>query len=181
MLIRSATLADAMAVAHLHAASWRIAYRGMLRDEYLDGDIIPERERVWKERFRNPLPNQQVFVAEEQNKIIGFVCAFGGEDQRWGTFIDNLHVAPDLKRKKIGAQLMAAVADWCATAYPPRGLYLWVVEVNEPARRFYDRMGGINVEKDLWHPPGGGELVKFRYVWEDLTVLMNWKNAHSAA
>ena len=40
-----------MAVATLHAESWRAHYRGAYRDEYLDGEVVQARIRVWKERL----------------------------------------------------------------------------------------------------------------------------------
>jgi hypothetical protein len=51
MRLRVATGADAMAVATLHAESWRAHYRGAYRDEYLDGEVVQDRIRVWKERL----------------------------------------------------------------------------------------------------------------------------------
>ena len=39
--LRSVTASDAHLLAELHIASWRVAYRGLLRDEYLDGPIEP--------------------------------------------------------------------------------------------------------------------------------------------
>jgi hypothetical protein len=55
MRFRAATGADAMAVATLHAESWRVHYRGAYRDEYLDGDVIQDRIRVWEERLSSEL------------------------------------------------------------------------------------------------------------------------------
>jgi hypothetical protein len=46
MRFREATGADAMAVAMLHAESWRVHYRGAYRDEYLNGDVVEDRIRV---------------------------------------------------------------------------------------------------------------------------------------
>jgi hypothetical protein len=56
MRFRVATVADAMAVATLHAESWRAHYRGAYRDEYLDGDCVQDRIRVWEERLSTPAP-----------------------------------------------------------------------------------------------------------------------------
>ena len=44
--IRPIVATDGATVADLHTASWRSAYRGMLRDDYLDGDIATERRQV---------------------------------------------------------------------------------------------------------------------------------------
>jgi hypothetical protein len=94
MRFREATGADAMAVATLHAESWRAFYRGAYRDEYLDGDVVEDRLRVWEERLSTPAPYQFVVLAEEEDELIGFACAYGGHDETWGSFLDNIHVRP---------------------------------------------------------------------------------------
>ncbi|MGA9725050.1 MAG: hypothetical protein WBQ86_21520 [Candidatus Binatus sp.] len=76
-----------MAVATLHAESWRAHYRGAYRDGYLDGDVVQDRIRVWKERLSTPAPNQFVVLAEEDDDLIGFACAYGGHDETWGSLL----------------------------------------------------------------------------------------------
>jgi hypothetical protein len=46
MPCRMATLADSAAIATLHADSWRRHYRGAYSDQYLDGNIVEERQAV---------------------------------------------------------------------------------------------------------------------------------------
>ena len=135
MRIREANEADAEAIARLHAASWRIAYRGALSDAYLDGPMETERIKVWRDRFEMPAGNQYVAVAVSGEQVVGFVCAYGGHDAQWGTFLDNLHVAPELKRQGIGTQLMGKLESWMIKAYPGQGVYLWVLESNAAAHR----------------------------------------------
>ena len=171
--LRAATVADAPAVAALHAESWRSTYRGALRDEYLDGDILAERTAVWRERLGSPASNQHVVVAEAQGRLLGFACAYGNDDERWGTQLDNIHVRRDAHGQGTGARLVAAVAAWCRTAHPEAGLYLWVLEQNDPARRFYERLGATDQEGDVWLPPDGSTVRTRRYVWsrDDLVRL----------
>jgi ribosomal protein S18 acetylase RimI-like enzyme len=172
MRIRQATERDADSIAQLHAQSWRTAYRGALSDAYLDGPIEAERIELWRGRFAQSAPNQFIAVAESPEKIVGFVCAYGGDDGRWGTFLDNLHVALEHKRQGIGAQLMGAVASWSARAYPGRGVYLWVLQSNIAAQRFYARLGGENAGSDVWTPPDGSALPKLRIAWRDAEALL---------
>jgi hypothetical protein len=40
--VREANAGDAAAIARLHVESWRATYRGILRDEYLDGNAAAE-------------------------------------------------------------------------------------------------------------------------------------------
>ncbi|MDH5545484.1 MAG: GNAT family N-acetyltransferase [Gammaproteobacteria bacterium] len=172
MLFREANYKDASAIANLHADSWRVAYRGIFRDENLDGDVVNERKEVWNHRLSAPKDNQLVILAEENSELCGFVCAYGNEDPTWGTFIDNLHVRKERKRKGIGRGLMKEIALWSRRHYPDAGLYLGVLERNLSARRFYEALGARNQESRLWEPPGGGEVVDLRYVWSNLDSII---------
>jgi hypothetical protein len=51
IVFRTATAEDSAAVAALHTASWRSAYRGMLPDRYLDVAIDDERAQLWQARL----------------------------------------------------------------------------------------------------------------------------------
>jgi GNAT superfamily N-acetyltransferase len=163
--IRTATRADASAVAALHAESWRFAYRGAYRDEYLDGPVLEDRARLWDERLSSPPANQYVVLAEDADGLVGFACAYGNDDERWGTLVDNLHVRPDRHRQGAGQRLLAEVAAWCSEQYPGCGLYLWVLEQNDRARRFYERVGASEGESRPYVPPGGGTTIIRRCVW----------------
>jgi GNAT superfamily N-acetyltransferase len=160
---REGTRGDAEAIAALHAESWRTTYRGAMRDAYLDGDIPAERRGLWRTRLATPAPNQHVIVAERDGRLVGFACAYGGADPRWGTELDNLHAGE--KDRGIGAGLLARVARWARATHPEGGLYLQVLDQNAGARRFYDRNGGRDDGADVWHAPDGSTIPVRRYVW----------------
>ena len=172
MRIRKAEKEDAEPIALLHAESWRTVYRGMFRDEFLDGDVISDRIKVWSQRLNFPKDNQLVLVAEEDHKILGFVCAFGNDDVKWGTFIDNLHVREDNKGCGIGRRLLKEAAYWSYNHFSDTGMFLWVLEPNTPARHFYEKLGAINQESKLKESPGGGVIVNLRYVWPTLKTIV---------
>ena len=165
MIYRNANKNDVAAIANLHAESWRSTYRGMMSDAYLDGDVFEERFKHWKARFDLPKDNQYIIVAIENDKLVGFACVFGDDDAKWGSLIDNLHVRPDLKRQGIGKYLIQKAMSWVHEHYPEKGVYLWVFEDNIASRRFYEAIGGINVEK-IWHPNEDGTAAyALRYAW----------------
>lgn len=163
--IRPAHAADARLIAELHAQSWRIAYRGILRDAYLQGDILADRQALWQQRLVAPADNQLVLVAHEGNELIGLACAFGGHDTIWGTLLENLHVAPAHKRRGIGRALVHRVHEWSAQRHPGSGLHLWVLAPNTPAQRFYQRLGASAVEASVWAAPDGSRVDQHRYAW----------------
>jgi len=169
MDLRPALASDAQSIARLHAESWRTAYRGIYRDEYLDGDVVEERTTVWAQRFASPAENQFVTLATEGDDLLGFVCAYGDVDARWGTLVDNLHVRLDQQGRGIGRCLLAAAATWSRERYPAAPLHLWVLDANAKARRFYERLGAQPQESALSEPPGGGSVTGWRYAWRTRT------------
>jgi ribosomal protein S18 acetylase RimI-like enzyme len=163
---RHAGPADAEAVACLHARSWRENYRGSFRDEFLDGDLLGERLAVWRERLERPPGSQLVKLAFRGSDLVGFVCAYGAHDPVWGSFIDNLHIAHEFMQHGIGRALMRQAGDWLAASYPEQPVYLLVLEVNAPARRFYERLGGHCAEVSTMKTHGGAMVRSCRYAWE---------------
>ena len=51
IIIRQARIEDADGIARAHMASWRVTYRGIIRDETLDALRLEERAEMWRERL----------------------------------------------------------------------------------------------------------------------------------
>ena len=173
MNIRTAIIEDVEAIALLHAESWRTTYRGMFKEEFLNQHVFQDRKDVWHQRFTKPQENQIVLVVEQGQKLCGFACAFGNEDHRWGTLLDNLHVCSTRRRQGIGKRLLIEIARWSNQRYPYTGLHLAVLESNVLARRFYKALGATNQESQLWEPPGGGVVKEFIYAWHNFDSLLS--------
>jgi ribosomal protein S18 acetylase RimI-like enzyme len=169
---RIATAEDAEPIARLHAESWRTAYRGILSDDFLDNDVVEDRRALWDVRFANPIPQRGVIVIEDEGGIAGFICVEGLEDARWGSLIDNLHVAPDRKHSGIGRTLMREGSSWLTEHYGEAPVYLWVLEANSNARRFYERLGASNAETVLNKTADGVINRSCRYTWPSSTDLL---------
>lgn len=170
--IRPIVAADADTVADLHATSWRDAYRGMLRDEYLDADVAGERRHAWAARLGTPVDSAFGFLAEAAGDAVGFVFVCGRADAAWGPLIDNLHVLPGLKGRGLGRRLLEAAALETARRYPGERVHLFVFEANVGARRFYAGVGGREVERSTVDAPGGGSQVRWRVLWDDAERLL---------
>jgi GNAT superfamily N-acetyltransferase len=164
---REATYEDAITIATLHAESWRVTYRGSYRDEYLDGPVFQDRIDVWERRLSTRSANQFVVLAEEEDLVVGFACAYGHDDEQWGSLLDNIHVRREGHRRGTGTRLVSEVARWCRANYGDCGLYLWVIAQNHQARRFYERLGATDRGGALRAPSaGGGEPCNVRrYAW----------------
>src|ERR1700677_2393415 len=120
--IRPALLADSQGIAELHAASWRSAYKTALSESYLAGDIVADRNALWKTRLSTPRTNQYVVVAENDRELVGFACAFIYDSQDWGSLLDNIHVKQGGQRAGLGTTLLQAVAAHCHLVAGETGL-----------------------------------------------------------
>jgi ribosomal protein S18 acetylase RimI-like enzyme len=165
MTVRPATPADAAAIAQLHLASWRTAYRGALPDAYLDHLDLDERTRVWRERLAEP--GTSMLLREEASALLGF-CAMGptqdvDADPSTTWEIYNLHVTPERKRTGIGGELFDLAAAH-GREQARTHLTLWVVRQNVPARRFYQMKGMEPDGAEQTHPLApGASLWEVRY------------------
>jgi ribosomal protein S18 acetylase RimI-like enzyme len=169
--IRLGRATDAPAIAALQAESWRHTYRGFLDDAYLDHEVFADRDAVWRRRFGGPRQTPVLtLVAEDQGAMVGFAHSYVDADPEWGTLLDNLHVRPDCKRAGIGTRLMAETAARLQERGCTSALYLWVVEWNVPAQRFYEALGGCAADRELADGPGG-TVPTVRYAWYGLDVL----------
>lgn len=104
--------------------------------------------------------------------LVFVLMAFGEDDARWGTLIDNLHVRHDVQARGLGRRLMREAAGWVMQTHPGRGMHLWVAQKNYRAQRVYARLGGVNVEAKTHEQHGGGTVDSFRIAWEDPRGLL---------
>jgi GNAT superfamily N-acetyltransferase len=175
---RLARPADAEAVARLHAESWRRHYRGAYADAFLDGDVLADRLATWRERLHEPSPCRRTILAVD-NSLIGFANTYLDDDPRWGSLLDNLHVAATHQRRGIGSRLLALTAAAIAERGPEPDLrlYVWVLAQNTDARSFYEAHGAVPAGRAPVTPPGGvpgrlrGSPLKLRCAWRDITAL----------
>src|SRR5262252_8627535 len=97
---RTAGVQDAEQIALLHADSWRRHYRGAFADSFLDGDVEADRRAVWSARLA-PTADRSggaTILAEQDDRLLGFIHVAFDDDPTWGSLIDNLHVRYDQHR-----------------------------------------------------------------------------------
>jgi GNAT superfamily N-acetyltransferase len=184
--LRVAGTDDVETVATLHADSWRQFYRGAYADSFLDGDVVADRRAVWSARLA-ATPAQpagpaepagsRTLLAEDEAGPVGFVHVIFDADERWGSLVDNLHVTRSRRRAGIGTTLLTRAAAAAAEYATNPSLYLWVLEQNTEAQRFYASLGGTPVETADVPAPGGvpgrlnGSPKGLRVVWPDAALL----------
>ncbi len=161
---------DALAVARVHAASWKSTYRGILPDTYLNGEVDLERAEYWHSALndqRYPI----VKLARVSDEIAGFIALkVDPDDQGYDFTIEHLHLLPECKGMGLGSNLMKSAVE-AAIANGAASLCLWVYEENVAAIGFYERLGGVTDAhgSDRF---AGGDAPDRRIGWHDLDGLI---------
>ena len=147
--VRDATADDARAIAEVHVASWRWAYRGQLPADHLEKLSVDDREAMWRSWLRDPDEGAAALVAcDEGGRIVGFATAGPSGDLDATREVGELRAIYLLKEVQgtgVGLALHEEALDRLRRAGFVRAT-LWVLESNELGRRFYERRG--------WNWPG---------------------------
>ena len=167
--IRAATVADADAIAALHAASWRSAYRGILSEATLGPGLDEERRAHWRAKLARASADDIVLLAGD----IGFIAMWAAGDPGFGAYIDNLHVHPERRGGGIGRRLMGEAAHRLR-GRGERRAYLWVFDANVRTVDLYLRLGGEIVEKGF-DEIDGVKVPHSRVVWRDVAGLVSYR------
>jgi ribosomal protein S18 acetylase RimI-like enzyme len=140
-MIREATREDARAIAEIHVAAWRAAYRDLMPEDYLASLSVEKRTATWRTNIGKPGP-AKVALAELDGAPAGF-CSFGptrDEPASDAAEIYAVYVQPECWRQGAG-RLLCEHSLREAAAREHRAMTLWVLKGNHGARRFYERLG----------------------------------------
>jgi GNAT superfamily N-acetyltransferase len=173
--VRLARVEDAPALAQIHVAAWRAAYRGAMPDTFLDGLDVGQWTERWRQtlsgmRAREHTPDTVLVIEPEGAPPAGF--AITGPERPLSPRSESrgelwaINVAPDAWGSGLGRQLLEA-AERALAAAGHREAVLWVVAVQVRAWRFYDQAGWRADGADKRDTRLGFELHEVRY-WRRL-------------
>ncbi len=172
MLIRSAGCADAAAIARVSVDTWRTTYADLVPAALLAAMNYGDRERTWAAKLCAADPPLFAYVATDPaGSVVGF--ASGGPereaDPRYTGELYALYIQAGWQRSGLGRQLVAAVATRLL-ADGHGALLIWVLATN-PARGFYERLGGTYLREQPL-TLGTTTLHEVAYGWPDLAALV---------
>ena len=131
---------------------WQAAYSDILPHDFLAGLSIDAREVAWRTMLDSDEDGATPsWLAERDGRPIGFLAAGPPRDadvEGPAAELYALYVLPEAWRGGAGSALLAVAVDhWRALGVSR--LVLWVLEMNERARAFY--------EAQAWLPDGAGQ------------------------
>jgi GNAT superfamily N-acetyltransferase len=170
--IRTATVQDAAAIAKVHVESWRTTYKGIVPDDFLARLSSAQREQFWRRAVLDSCSRTVIAVAEEESRgVVGF--ASGGPERSGDPVYTGelyaIYLLAQHQRRGAGRLLATALVRQLLQD-GITALLLWVLAEN-PARQFYERLGGQPVYAKTV-TIGGAPLVEVAYGWRDVHTLL---------
>ena len=177
MKVRAAMPDDAPAMGHVMVESWLSAHRGQMPDEAYRQRVDEWTPEVSARGWARELAaaeggadrREVLLVAEDEGgELIGLVFGTpaGGDGPPTTAQIVALYVATEKRGLGIGRSLLLAAARRLADL-DYRMLRIGVLTANQPARGFYEAMGGVAVEQRLFDEDGH-QLPETVYAWPDI-------------
>ena len=166
--IRPATPADAAAIAHVHIASWKTTYPGIVPDAGIAALREEDSRQRWQERLE--AADIPIFVAEFDTGVFGFLA--GGPIRKPIEDYDGelyaLYLLQSHQRLGAGRALVHQLA---STLHSQgfQSMLVWVLEAN-PAVGFYQHLGAVQVTRQTIEI-GGANLSELSFGWPSLQLL----------
>lgn len=161
--IRRAKPADAAAIAAVHDAAWRTAYRGLIPGVELERMVLRRGPRWWDAAIRRGSRLSVLLVGDD---LAGYVN-FGGNRTKslpYGGEIYEIYLQPLYQGLGFGQRLFSAARRDLALARLD-GLVVWALAENENAVGFYKALGGQPVASSA-ERFGAKSLDKIAFAWQ---------------
>lgn len=147
LLIRTARVDEAAAIAEFHAEIWRQTYRDTAPAEALETLDAAHRLGSWQTYLDRPKPRQHTLLVMDGTTIAGLVHFGAATDPVFGTRgeIKHLYIDPTYQRQGLGKRLLiAAFSQMLQDGFSAAGLA--VFSENPNALKFYTALGGPDLE-----------------------------------
>jgi GNAT superfamily N-acetyltransferase len=140
--------------------------RGLAHYEKLDHEVIASEPALHATLF-GPRPGAEVVLAERAGTAVGFALFFQSYSTflaKPGLYLEDLFVEPSARGHGVGLALMSALARIAIDR--DYGRFEWsVLDWNEPALRFYARLGAVPQSEWTVQRVTGAPLAQLAQRW----------------
>lgn len=126
-------------ISKIYIDSWKITYDGFVSDSYLKSLNYHDAEKKWSD-FLNDTKNF-IFVAKENNQVIGFVAGCIDDENSEGELYA-LYVNPTLKNTGIGSKLLDKFFEHMKENHIT-SIIVWAMSKNKKAISYYKHKGAV--------------------------------------
>lgn len=171
--IRAARQNDFEGIAKVRVDTWRVAYKGIVPDSFLDELSYQNIAERWREVFwEKKSPGVAAFVAENEWEDIVGIAICGPEQTHDSIYLGEiyiLYVLPQYQNQGIGHALVAACVRHLEQQLSANTMLIWTL-AESPYRRFYESLGGKAV-REKTKEIGGKMVPEVGFGWEEIHQL----------
>lgn len=152
---------DKMAISRIYEESWKYAYKNIVPQDYLDSI----EEGRWVATL--DIPDWSTLLCVDNGKYVG-TCSFS--KSRFEQYPDygeiiSIYFLPEFIGKGYGKELLeTAVSELEKQGY--KEMFLWVLDDNISAKKFYEKQGFVPTENCIYSNIGGKELCEVMYTYK---------------
>ncbi len=151
---------DLSKISHIYEESWKYAYKNIIPQTFLDS--IPCGN--WIPHLKDPEMN--ILVMLDNGKFIGVSTYCRSRFSDFHSFgeIVSIYLLPEYMDKGIGKQLLDKTISELSNLHF-KNIFLWVLEENIRAIKFYEKSGFVLSGKTLDDNIGGKPLKETAYIY----------------
>ena len=129
-------------ISKIYVDSWKVTYHNLVSEDYLDSLNYLDAEKKWTEFLNNQ--NNFIFVAKQNDKIIGFVAGCIDDKNLEGELYA-LYVELSLKNSGVGSKLLGTFFDYIKEKNMAKAI-VWAMSKNKNAISYYKHKGAVEYE-----------------------------------
>jgi len=161
MLVRNVREADWQEIGLILVKGWQKVFGEWISSDFLKGMNPQDYASFMKKGY--DLGKVSFLIAEEENKVRGYVCYGNREDiKKEEKEIISFFVHPDFKNQKIGSILLQEL-ERKVVEEQVKFLFLWTIKENQEARIFYEKRGFLLSSKEQKRSFGPSEVLEVLY------------------
>lgn len=164
MLIRKVNDCDIELIANLYIKNWKKTYIGMLPNKFLNSLKVSDAIQKWREYPKKE--GHMIFVAYEDEKLLGFSACKEDDEIKHCLYLDSLHVSEASRGKGIGTKLINTVGNY-AYRKGYKCMSICIVKGNSNAKGLYEKLGAKHY-KDFIDYFGSTESNSEKLIWDNL-------------
>lgn len=163
MRIERVTKETAIQASYIYAMSWKVGYKGIIPQPYLDALPLDR----WADKLGNTGHEslRADYMVWDNGKFVATASICRARDEQykgWGEIM-SIYVLPEEFGKGYGSSLFSYASEQLKeNGYGD--IYLWVLEENQRARSFYEKMGFRANGDRIYQNIGGKDCAELRYV-----------------
>ena len=168
--IRKNELKDQEQMARIKIDGWRTAYDKIVASKYLNALDYEAQTQRYISSFEEY--KDLVLVAVKDDEVLGYSCfALKTENDKYDSELISLYIKPSEMGKGIGTSLLKETAK-ALLEKKKKNMIIWCFKDNVNAIKFYEHLGGKNVETKKV-TIGNDEYIEYGFYFDLEVVLAN--------